>query len=206
MDPTTLYYTLSTIPQVIGAIAAIVAAFTHFRIEGLRQYLVGDGRSVLNRWGDIGYVFLEPAENERQRKRLIDAVDRQSVPEIKNVIFALQNIEKTQGYSKKDRPTGLQYLFEDRFCGTEAHIARLKRSTWHVIAFSFASVFLSVLSLAVTDIIVSAPWPAMGYLSVGLNVGLFAFSLILAVRLIRLGLSDRTVHETDRAIPSVDRP
>ncbi len=43
IDSNTLYYTFSTIPQVLGALVALLAAFVHFRIIRLQDYLIGDG-------------------------------------------------------------------------------------------------------------------------------------------------------------------
>ena len=198
MNSNTLYYTLSAMPQVIGAIAAILATFTFFRIVNLREYLVGDGKSVLNRWGDTGYCFPNPQENLKQKKRLIDAIDRRNIPEIKDIIFRLQEIEKKQGLSKKDRPTGLQYVYEDRFCGTERHIVNLKRWIFFVVALTFITIIVSIISLAFTDSIISATCPDLKYWVLGLNVILFIVSLIVSFYLMFLGFSEKTVHETDR--------
>ncbi len=43
----TLYYFFTTIAQVLAAIAALIAVVVHFRISALRDFLVGDGESVL---------------------------------------------------------------------------------------------------------------------------------------------------------------
>ena len=200
MEANTLYYTFSTIPQVIGAIAAIIAAFTHFRIANLKEYLIGDGKSVLHRWGEKEYKF--PKKEEiKQKKRLKDAIARRSIPEIKNIIFQLHCIAKVKGYSKKDSPTGIQYVYEDRFCGTENHINKLKRWTIYVIVISFFTIIISIVSLAMIDVIISATCLDYKYWVLWINVALFIISLLFAFRLICLGLYKRTVHETDRPSP-----
>lgn len=199
MTANTLYYTFSAMPQVLGAIAAVIAAFVHFRIANLREYLVGDGHSVLNRLndGEDGYRFQTAEEQTKQHKRLRDAVDRRSIPEIKHVIFLLQEIEKNEGFSKKTRPTGLQYLYEDRFCGTEERIRQLKKLTMFVIAVSFLTIIGSIVSLAMTDKFLSAARSGLASLILWLNVGLFIASLFFNLGL--LGLSEITVmHESDR--------
>jgi len=197
MENNTLYYTFSAIPQVIGAIAAIIAAFSFFRIANLREYLIGDGKSVLNRWGEKGYCLQDPKENKKQQKRLLDAIDRRNILEIKNVILQLRNNEIRAGYSKNDRPHGLQYIY-DRFCGNEGHIAKLKRWTLYVIALSFSTIIVSIISLGMTDAIISATCPSLKYWILWLTVALFIVSLILTFRLMHLGLSERTVHEADK--------
>lgn len=198
MHSNTLYYTFNAMPQVLAAIAAIIGAFTHFRINNLKEYLIGDGKSVLSRWGEIGYKFPNEQDNEKQKKRMIDAVERKSIPEIKDVIRLLRDIEKNEGYSKKDRPGGLQYLYEDRFCGTESHIKKLKERTIYIIGFSFITIILSIVSLGLIDIIVSSTCIYVKYTVLWINMLFFILSLIFAFCLIRLGFSERTVHETDR--------
>lgn len=199
MEADTLYYTLSAMPQVIGAIAAIVFAFTHLRIANLREYLIGDGALVLNRWGEPGYTLLpDEDEDKKQRERLRDAIDRRSLPEIKHVIFLLYENEKSEGHSKKDRPTGLQFVYEDRFCGTYSQITHLKRWTSFFIALAFASIIASIVSLAWTDAIVSVSYYGFKYIVLWLNVAIFIASLALAYIVVRLGLSEKTVHESER--------
>ncbi len=46
-EATTLYYFFSTLAQVLAAITALVAVLVHFRISALRDFLIGDGESVL---------------------------------------------------------------------------------------------------------------------------------------------------------------
>ena len=49
MDVNTFYYTLSTIPQVVAAICAILPVFLFRRLESLENHLIGDGKSVYDR-------------------------------------------------------------------------------------------------------------------------------------------------------------
>jgi hypothetical protein len=197
MEANTLYYTLSAMPQVIGAIAAIIIAFSNFRITNLRGYLIGDARSVLDRWGDPGYKLPDDKEDEKQHKRLRDAIGRRLIPRIKDVISLLCENEKNEGYSKKDRPTGLQYVYE-RFCNTDRHLADLKRWTLIVIALSFISIIASIVSLASTDEIISSTCCSLKYYVLWLNVALFAASLILAFYVLWRGLFGKTAHESER--------
>ena len=195
METNTLYYTFSTIPQVLGAIAAIMGAFSHFRINTLKQYLVGDGQAILNRWGDPGYEFPDPNEDTKQKKRLEDAIARNNVKEIKHVIFLLRNIERDDGYTRKKRPKGLQYIYEDRFCGTEEHIQNLKAWTLHAITLSFLTIVISILSLSLTEIL---SVPNISLISLAVNVFLCLLSLAMCFWSIRLGFMEKTLHERER--------
>jgi len=200
MESTTLYYAFSAMPQVIGTIAAIMATFTFFRISNLHEYLIGDGRSVLSRQDEIGYKFPDLNEHQLQYGRMRDAVDRKSVPEIKNVISRLQELEKAQGHTRQTRPNGLQYLYEERFCGTEKHINRLKKWATAVVALSFLSIASSIISLALIDLIMSSECTRLKYIILWLNVIIFVASLVLAFYLLYLALYVKTVHEIDRQV------
>jgi len=59
MEINTLYYTFSTIPQVLAAAAAVVGVVMFFRIKQIRKYMVGEGKAVLKRAKDreIGYIL-----------------------------------------------------------------------------------------------------------------------------------------------------
>jgi len=200
MNPNTLYYTLSAIPQVIGAVTALLATIIFFQISKLRDYLIGEGQAVLNRWGNKGYRLPTPEDDQKHKKRLIDAIDRRSVPEIKAVIFLLKEIEKKEGYSRNERPTGLQYVYEDRFCETEKHMKKLKKWIQIFVTASFLTIIFSIVSLALTDTIVSSTCQNLKYWVLWLNVEFFIISLFLSLRLMRLSLSRENVHESDRQL------
>jgi hypothetical protein len=197
MEANTLYYTLSAMPQVIGAVAAIIIAFSNLRIANLREYLIGDGRSVLDRWEarEPGYTL--PKDGEKQRKRLRDALHRRIIPEIKQVIFLLSENEKNEDHPKKEKPAGLQYVYK-RFLETDRHIADLKLWTLIVIAFSFFSIIASIVSLASTDAIISSAYCGLKNIVLWLNVALFAASLILSFYVLWRGLFGKTAHEFER--------
>jgi len=194
MEPNTLYYTFSAIPQVLGTIAAIMAAFTHFRISALKQYLIGDGQSVLNRWGRSGYALPDPEQDGRQKRRLEDAIARNNVAEVKHVLYLLRNNEREQGITRKERPTGLQYVYE-KFCRTEDHIRDLRRWTVCAIAVSFFTITVSILSLGLTDCLLRG---RIGPVAVVGNVLLCLLSLGLSLHCIVLGFMEKTPHETER--------
>lgn len=189
MESNTLYYTFSTIAQVLGAVVAILAAFTHFRIQNLRDLLIGHGKSVFTRWGQPGYEF-PPEKESLYRLRLRDAIDRRFIPEIKKIIHKLAEIEEAQGIISQDKPGGLQYLYHHRFLKTENRITKLRSTTRNVIIVSFITIVVSVSSLAVTDVILSCRWPWLAYLVLWFNVAWFIISLILAWNLVRRGLSE----------------
>ena len=213
MQPNVFYYVLSAIPQILAAIAAILWAFIHFRINTLTTYLVGDGQSVLYRWGDTGYKFLKKVKDKakdkkdkyeydqeediKQHKRMKDAVARRSRYGIGNVISLLSDIEKKQGYTKKERPRGLQYLYEDRFLQTNNLIDRLGKWTFWLIRCSFITITLSIFTLLFIDKIISCN---KGHVVLSINMILFVLSLILAYYLIHLSFLEKAAHEKDRKI------
>ncbi len=87
-------------------------------------------------------------------------------------------------------------MFEDRFCVTERHIVKLKRWIVVVVALTFITIIVSIISLALTDNIISATCSDLKYWVLRLNVILFIISLIVSFYLMLLGFSEKTVHET----------
>lgn len=191
IESNTLYYTFSTIPQVLGAFVALLAVFVHFRLVILQDYLVGDGKSILNRLGNTGVTL-----DDMQQKRLKDAVDRKNIYEIKAIIKLLSDNEKEEGFTKQQRPTGLQYAFEDRFCGTEIQIQNLKNNTLITCAVALVTIALSLISLSLTDLLLICNYYSI--ISLIVNMLLALATLILSFKVIYQGLIEKTLHETDR--------
>ena len=195
METNTLYYTFSTIPQVLGAMVAILAAFVHFRIIRLQDYLIGDGEAVLHRWGETGYIFDEKL-NEKYKKRLIDAIHRKNIFEIKEVIRKLRDIEIEEGYTRSDRPTGLQYSYEDRFLATLKRIKNLKTWTLIVSGLAIVTITSSLLCLALVDKIIVGC--CSGQFSIFFNLFLTILTLVVTFYVLFMGLTDNTKYECDR--------
>jgi hypothetical protein len=189
VDPNTFYYTLSTIPQVVSAIVALAGVYTIFRVQSLERLLVGHGQSVLNRWGSSGYKLKNTTADSKQRRRLEDAVARGSVEEIGAVIAVLRDEEKQQGRTLETNPGGLADLYERRFTLTHARAKDLRRQTRAAIGLAVASIFLSILSLALADIILRGG-TLVGIAVAAVNLVLFGAVLLDSWRLARSGLSE----------------
>jgi hypothetical protein len=181
MQPTTLYYLFSTIAQSVAAIAAVLSAFIVFRIQSLRRTLVGHGQSALNRCGDSGYHFPGTSENDRYKKRLQDAIARDSIPEIKDVIRRLADLEKEEGFTREDRPGGLQNLYMDRFCPAEDRIGQLRRGTLRLVGISFIAILFSVVALVFTETVAeSVVGLILAWSSIALLLVVLGGSMVLA--------------------------
>lgn len=185
MNMDSIYYTLSAIPQIIGTIAAILTTFALFRVKYLKEYLIGDGQAVLNRWEDKGYKLPDPKEDNRQKKRLIDAIARKSILEIKEVIFELKKNEDKEGHSTEDRRFGLNNVY-NVFCTIEKHIEQLIKKIMCVVIISFITIIASIVSLAITHTICLAKYFCF---VLWINVFLFILSLSLTLLLVINGLS-----------------
>lgn len=192
MDEITLYYTLSAIPQILAATSAVLAAFIHFRLTTVHNILVGDGKATLDRArkdekGETGYIL-----DDGQRDRLRDWVYRKSIAEIKEILIELKDIEIKEGFTKQDRPTWLQYLFDDRFCPTEKHYTKLKKSSIQVIGLCLATIIIAVISLSLTDHLNTN---ILKNIFLYTNVGLFILSITLSFILVRYSNTYNTIQE-----------
>ncbi len=199
-----MYYTLSTIPQVLSATSAVTCAVVFYRIAGLRELLVGDGQRVLNRWGQVGYGFPEiPEEDRLQKERLEAAVARKNIYEIQDVIRRLSEREKIQGFTKEEtsRPKGLQYSFENMFSALQQHLTDLKKWTYWAFGFSFITIILSIICLAEADRILTTVWITRGVLST--IMGLFILSMATTFILIGTAFKEKTLSETHRNQPTL---
>jgi len=190
MSITTLHYLFSSIPQVLATTAAILAAVLFFRIERVGKCLIGDGKALIRRF----YKNIGPLKilEGLMINRLEDAVDRESIPEVKEVIKFLSDSEINQGISKLVRPKGFQYLFIDRFLPTEKYMNNLKNLTIGIIAIKICTILLSVLYLSLTDTIFNSPC-RIYYIDAILF--LFISGLVLSSLLIIYSLKKQTIYE-----------
>jgi hypothetical protein len=131
MDADTLYYTLSTIPQVIAASTAILAAFTFVRLNTMKDLLIGDGKSVIDRYHKGEYKDFNV--KGLYIDRLNDAINRRTIIGIKEVIDEFRAKEIGKNLTKQERPTGFQFVY-DRFCSTENRYKKM--ITWTILAVS----------------------------------------------------------------------
>lgn len=187
----TLHYTFSTIPQVLSALVAIMAAFVHFRLLRLQDYLVGDGQSVINRWNEEGYKL-----SHKEKNRMVDAVARRNIYEIEAITKSLCKREKEEGYTIADLPTGLQYLYEVRFRGTKQLIRKIKSRMMVTAGIAIFSISLSLCCLALVDGFYKSMYATIGLTS--LNIIFTVITLVMSYQLLVLGLLDKDKHETDR--------
>ncbi|MCL2655422.1 MAG: hypothetical protein FWD65_07010 [Coriobacteriia bacterium] len=189
MSSNTLYYLLSTMPQVISAAAAIAATLTFLRIREVRGYLVGDGQAALNRWES--YSFITSPEKEFLSGRLIDAVARQSIPEIGSNLQAMYDLQRSN-LSPIGHPTGFQYTYEERFCSAAKYIDQLKQRTAFAICAAGVSVLFCIFCLAFVDVISKGGY---SYLIVLVNIAIFLIALGSTVLLILFGFFRQVSHE-----------
>jgi hypothetical protein len=190
MTITTLHYLFSSIPQILGATSAILIAVMFFRIEKVSRCFIGDGKAILRRASknDPGYQVLKGLRYQR----LEDAIDRQSIPEIKEIIKFLNDSEIKAGITKTQRPKGFQFIYGDRFLPTEKYLNNLKSFTIFVIIVKVLTIVLSIVFLSLTDIIFKSK--CMGFYTASIVI-LFVLSLSLSIGLIIYSLKSRTIYE-----------
>lgn len=188
METNTFYYTLSTIPQVLAATTAILGAFMHYRLSSLRELLIGDGKSALNRLGDPGYKL-----DETYTKRLKDAIDRKNISEIKEVMKRLRDIEvDIDKKTLSERPKGLRFLYEKRFYRTNNYRKLIKKLTGWIIGISLLTIIFSVIFLSMTDCIFQKGYQ---YCIQNCNLVLFVISLLSTFALVVASLTEQTTYE-----------
>lgn len=197
MDINTFYYTLSTIPQVVAAIGAILAVFLFRRFESLENHLIGDGKSVYDRSeaGEYDFLFnLNLNEKNKQDLRLRDGISRKNIIEIKKVIEFYKDQEKQAEDTgiPINKDTGFKYLY-DKFCETESKLNNLKRLSKYAFVVSILSIFFSVICLTFSD------WIFLNCLSYSLlisNLIVFIIAISLTVCVVTTSFKKDTLHKS----------
>jgi hypothetical protein len=166
---TTLYYFFSTIAQVIAASVALIAVLVHFRILALRDFLVGDGKSIVDGKDDKreGYEIL----NTISYYRLKDSVSRKDIGGIKEVLTQLSNSEKDGGFTIENRPRGFQWLLT-HFESTEKQIDEMAKTSKRSFVFAFLTSFYSIIAILFVELIINNL--CCLYLLIGISIILLA--------------------------------
>lgn len=200
IEKNTLYYVFSTDAQVIGALVAILAAFIHFRITRLQDYLIGDGQAILNRWAEYQKNW-EPKFNNESflYKRLEDGIVRKNVYEIKDALKHVSELEKKRGQIKERN--NLIYVIKEWFGGTEKKVKELKDLTVLVVVLAIFTIILSIVSLSIVDILANCEYCAI--MSLLINLFFTIVTLLVAGFVIYQGFMDKAIHEKDTDNPIV---
>lgn len=129
MQLNTLYYRFSSLSQVTAALAAVASAVAFFRIGQLHDYMIGDGHSMIRRWGHTG-LKLDQQNDDRKFSGLEDREDRRSLHDLEEVFFDFVEQEEKQVHGIQNRPAALQYIYYQRVRPGRLLIGSLQRMAW----------------------------------------------------------------------------
>lgn len=176
MEINILFYFFSTVAQVLAAISALLAVFTHFKINEILEFLVGDGRATLQRMEKPENGYILKKDNIKFHDRLRDSVGRKSILGIKEVIDLLANQEKEQRKTIESNPSGLQFL-KKRFEIRQDQIGYIKSLTKKSISVAFIAIFISLVSLVFISIISYKIYVGVIILVISLTLVSMGFSI-----------------------------
>ncbi|TAL68711.1 MAG: hypothetical protein EPN82_09570 [Bacteroidetes bacterium] len=188
MTSTTLYYFFSTIAQVMAAISALLAVFTHFKINGIKVFLIGDGKATFERMNSKETGYDLESNYKKYLDRLRDALFRESILGIKEVIEILAKNEQGKGKTIETNPRGLQYL-EKRFKERISQLNKIKSLTKQAIVFAIFAICLSIISIVFVEKIIDNSlliWSLMIFILI-----VTLFSLVYTIRGVFYGLKDQ---------------
>jgi hypothetical protein len=146
-DPTTLYYFFSTLSQVVATTTALIAVLVHFRISALRDFLIGDGESVLIRKknNESGYELL----TDKNKTQLQDSVNRKDILGIKGILKELAKLETEKNEVEKkvnQDHHGFQWLF-GYYCKTEQQIYDMSNVSKLAFIFALITALYSIFAI-----------------------------------------------------------
>jgi hypothetical protein len=152
MSPSTLYYLFSTVAQVLAATSALLAVIVQFKINEIKEFLVGDGISTLERMNNKEKGYDLDVNYKKYHDRLRDSVSRKSLIGILEVITVLSDAAQKRNETLKSNPRGLHYL-ELRYRQRLDQISKIKFYTKTSIASSFATIIASIILLSLVDVL-----------------------------------------------------
>lgn len=154
----TVYYTLSTIPQVIAAIIALTGVFIVLRVEALKRKLMGFGQRVLDQLrmhredDNIGIVYkagLTGNDGRKRESRILGSISTEAEVYLIQQIKEIADIETSlfeQGQLKEIPKTGFNKQYK-RMRGIQALKKELVSRTKTLFLISIGSILFSVFCL-----------------------------------------------------------
>lgn len=187
MDIQSFYYFHSTTAQVLASVSALLAVFTHYKVNEIKEFLIGDGKATFERMRakeSDGYTIANENEHKKQQDRLRDSIERRSILGIKKVIELLAKKEKDAGdRTPSSHPTGLQALeigFKIRVTQKE----KLKRYTKRSLVWALIGVIFSLSSLLCASRIVES------YGLLYFDIALITVTILVYMVFTTLGVSE----------------
>lgn len=187
-EPTEYYYTLSAIPQILAAMSAVVGAFIFYRLSVIKNLLIGDGKSVLAR---KNHKLYKEVLDDILSHRIVDAVNRENIIEIKEVLSKLSENEKKL-YPLSERPKGFQYVYNDRFCVAEAAYNNIKFYGIATLAFNIITIIISIILLRCAPSVINSCFYNTIFNSI---VILFVICCILSLFAVIYSNYQKTIYE-----------
>lgn len=146
MDPFLYFFSASA--QVLAAISALLAVLSQFKLNELREFLVGDGVTILSRWDSERYDYHSIANYldrpTRTQNRLRDSCERKNVERIYESILELKVAqEKSQIINNE---TGFNHV-EQRYRLVMKQFFYLESSVRRIVVVGSIGILLSLLSI-----------------------------------------------------------
>lgn len=183
----TLYYFFSTLAQVIAAATALIAVLVHFRISALRDFLVGDGESVLKRKKDYGDSNGYELLSDKNKDSLQDAVNRKDIVGIKKVLSELAILEENKNVNIEHH--GFQWLLK-YYTKTENQIKEMSRTSKYAFIIALVTALYSV--IAILFVKISLDNSCFQITLVSLNIILLAICCYYIIKGISLAFKNFT--------------
>jgi hypothetical protein len=132
-----LYYTFSTIPQVLGAAIALLAVFVLNKISGIQAEIFGIGKTLLLEF-DRNNVFAKAVseKNPNLRNRLEKAILRHDIEDLRT---QLQEI--ISAYESPTLPVSLEFI-DSRTEEKKSSITQMKEALIVTIAIILFSILV----------------------------------------------------------------
>jgi hypothetical protein len=186
MEPTTLYYFFTANLQVLAAILALLAVFTHLTINEIKDLLIEDGRAILKRWEERETGYPPNVMNGiNYFKRLEDDIGRGSFSGISDIIKKLAEFERLNGRSLDIAPRGFQYL-EDSYMKKISKISKIKSLIKYAIKFAFISIGISLISIIFVEKLIK--YCSINWFIISLIILVTFLSMLFTIRAIFRGL------------------
>lgn len=191
---TAFYYLLSTIPQTLGALIALLGIFLLFKFESIKTTIIGFGKQSQNFYIELFRDRKIDIEYQRMQERLSNGIIRSDLETITSQITGIYlhfdkivNEDKLK-YEENSILTGMKHINEIQYKCLELRTQLIKKSK-KILFLSGLLMFISVAFLLLVPIFSNSEESLIFLLILSSSLILwFGYCLIEMIKLIIISL------------------
>jgi hypothetical protein len=149
----TLYWLLSTIPQVLAALITVLSAFVFFSINKIEETLFRRANTIYKKWEVhcFDYYNEKIGCSRNDMKQAIEERSLNRIVDILRILFEKQNNESEKRKKLQPYQIEITKTIYNSFLKQSKNISKIKNKTINTAIVGFSTIMLSIIGLSMIE-------------------------------------------------------